>query len=352
MNNPDHELMSNVPCIMSNNFSYVRNPGGVADVAENLSACLQEIVPNFSETSPRNSRATAATLRRFASEVLLEAQYWRRDAILFFPNYFALPLPGSRTRDVVLVHDLQFKSYPEFHSPLRRAILEFAHRVARRRAAGVVFISRTTEADFLKHYGAPHLYKTILNPVDVQGAKSTSSRREIESPYAIANFHSYPHKNVRKVFELFNQVSRSFPELKLVVTGNHREAETILQGAGTPEESVVFTGFIEKERVLNLSRHAEFFMSASLFEGFNMSAAEAAKLRRPVLLSDIPVHRELFSDYAHLFDLGSPALDLPRFRAYLDSFPSRPAWTFAEDTEPSAVAKQYRDFFLEIARAR
>lgn len=339
-----------IPCIMSHNFTYVANPGGVADVAQNLSACLQKTIPSFSEVFPPRDRTTAATFRRFASEVLLEAKNWKRETILFFPNYFALPLPGSKTLDVVLVHDLQFKTYPEFHSTPKRAILEISHRIARRHAAGVVFISQTTEADFIKHYGAPRKYATIFNPIDVRISDPLASP-EIEPPYAIANFHSYPHKNVRKVFELFAQLQNVWPELKLVVTGNHRGVENVVSELGIPRSSVIVTGFIEKGRVLRLAGAAEFFVSASLFEGFNMSAAEAAKLHRPLLLSDIPVHRELFTDYAYIVDPHTANLDTDQFREYLCNFSARPKWKLAKLTDPDEVARRYREFFDEIVRA-
>jgi glycosyltransferase involved in cell wall biosynthesis len=46
-------------------------------------------------------------------------------------------------------------------------------------------------------------------------------------------------------------------------------------------------------------------ISASLYEGFNLPPLEAQSLGVPVILSDIPVHREIYGDSALYFNLDS-----------------------------------------------
>lgn len=338
------------PIIMSHNYAYVANPGGVADVANNLADAFRRNISDFEEALPSSAHTRSRTLRRFSEEIVLEMRHYREDAILFFPNYFTAPLPGSSTRNVVLVHDLQHRSYPQFHSRAKRLLLESSLRIARSRAAGIVFISESTKRDFLRYFGEPRKYCVILNPVAVETSPIDQAiLTAIDSqPYAIANFHSYPHKNIEKALLFFKEIKRQVPELKLVLTGRHASMNDLLQRSGLPEQSVVSTGFIPKRMVLELVANAEFFISLSLFEGFNMAAAEAAKLGRPLLLSNIEVHRELFGNYAYLANPNSTEPAVDDFRNYLSNFASKGKWEFANVTEPDVVAERYVRFFDEV----
>jgi glycosyltransferase involved in cell wall biosynthesis len=58
--------------------------------------------------------------------------------------------------------------------------------------------------------------------------------------------------------------------------------------------------------MVKMLESADFYISASLNEGFNLPAAEAALMQKKLLLSDIPVHRELYSDNALYFDPLEP----------------------------------------------
>lgn len=337
--------------IMSHNYAYVSNPGGVADVAQNLSEAFKNYLPSFHEVFPSKSRSKARTFHRFASEITLELRHWREDVVLIFPNYFAFPLPGSSTRDIVVVHDLQYRSFPQFHSLPKRLLLETSHRLAKSRAAGIVFISKATENDFSRFFGLPRKHRVILNPVTVRDLRAidVSLARAIgSSPYAIANFHHYPHKNIEKLLSFFRQIRLQCPELKLVLTGRHSQIGSLLRQFGLDDGSVVVSGFLPKNMVLQLVAGAAFFISLSLFEGFNMAAAEAAKLGRPLLLSDIAVHRELFDDFAFFVDPHTTEFPVNRFNEYLRVPRSKGDWKFSDATEPEAVAAQYADFFDEV----
>ncbi|MCA1364609.1 glycosyltransferase [Bradyrhizobium sp. IC3069] len=339
------------PVIMSHNFAYTKNPGGVADVAHNLSEAFRAGLPHFSEAFPSTSHPNAKVLRRFSEEISLELKHFRKDVILFFPNYFTLPLPGSSTRNVVLVHDLQYRAYPHFHSAPKRLLLECSYRIARRRAAGIVFISQSTQTDFVRVFGEPACHKVIFNPVIVDRSPVDSAIKKAigSSPYAIANFHSYPHKNIDKAFAMFSQMRRRIPDLKLVLTGRHSQIDPLLRSHGLSKEVIISTGFIPKRMVLQLVADAELFISLSLFEGFNMAAAEAAKLGRPLILSDIPVHRELFRNYALLVDPDVAHFPWEQFQAYLSDFKLKPRWEFFEATEPEVVARNYKHFFEKVS---
>ena len=85
------------------------------------------------------------------------------------------------------------------------------------------------------------------------------------------------------------------------------------------ENRIEFTGLISRERVFEYLLDADLFISASWGEGLPVSVLEAMACGRPVVLSDIPPHREIAEgvDFIPLIrpdDLAGFAREIQRFR--------------------------------------
>ena len=72
------------------------------------------------------------------------------------------------------------------------------------------------------------------------------------------------------------------------------------------EKNFIFLGVIPYADVLGLMRTAVALINPSLLEGWSTTVEEAKSLGIPLILSDIPVHREQASITAHFFDARSP----------------------------------------------
>lgn len=345
--------MNSPKIIFSMYFSYVAHSGGVIDVARNVIAGLQRRAPDsytVKEPSRSVSNNRLRTLMRFLADIWIGFRYWRQPVTLLFPNYFCLPLPGARSRTVVVVHDIMFKHYPAYVGRAKRLILDVSYRIVQRSADGVIFISRDSEADFIRTYGAPKKFATIYNPVVLKGASADTVRTvgPVGEPYVIANFHYYPHKNLEGLLSLFDAIHAEWPELRLVFTGNKPPQFDSLISGCKGRTQIQHLGFLPKEQVMALIRDASCFMSMSRFEGFNMSAAEAALLGKPLILSDLPVHRELFQDCARFVPLDQGSVDIADLVHFVKRFsPQVPS--FAEAVKPEVAAQHYLDFINEVA---
>jgi glycosyltransferase involved in cell wall biosynthesis len=337
---------------VSLNFMYNEGSGGVLDVAQNLCRSFSELSGRditFIKPNPKIS-GKLRRLMRFISEILIfrHVSPSDRPAVILYPNYFFVPFFKRNIKHVVVVHDLQAVIYPRHMSVLRRTWLDLQYKLIKAFADGVVFISKSTRDDFFARYGRPKNHAVIYNPVMVDKFQKVAPGESIQRPYAIANFHFYPHKNIARMLYVFAVIKQSDPALKLVMTG-------AMPPLGTPEhallqsEGVMHLGYLAKEKVNELINTAEFFISMSEFEGFNMSAAECAVLGKPLILSDIPAHRELFDGWAFLVDLKEACLSGPTLKSYLESFDRSREWVYSEATEPSNAAREYLNFLESVA---
>ena len=338
--------------VVSLNFTHVARAGGVIDFGLNLVQAMKAVASrNVTVVTPRRRKGRIAqVLLRYVSELVLEVRYWRHPAVALFPNYFIFPLPGSKLRRVVVVHDLQFKHFPQHTGLIKRLILNLSYRVVQKFADGVVFISCATRDDFLQRYGAPRRHAVIYNPVTIDFTSESSIPRAY--PYVIANSHSYHHKNHARLIEYYQALRAEWPELRLILTG-HKPRNFVETDVSELESSgIEHVGFIPKDEVIELLKGAQFFMSLSGFEGFNMSAAEAVLAGRPIVLSDIPVHREIFSDVALLVDAGSKIIPVQEILFYVRSRPKVDQhWRIKNNVKPEFAAAKYIELMTSVMPA-
>jgi glycosyltransferase involved in cell wall biosynthesis len=343
--------------------------GGVLNVSEvllrNMRLSRDDRIEAVSERHPRvYALAQRLRMSRFLLDTLLynfhclRMLFTEERVFSVFPNYF-LPfaLFGQNRDSIVIVHDLQYKAYPQYFSRAKRLFLDWSLWRAARSAADVVFISRSSKTDFERHFGRCEHSTVIFNPVD---APRAPARAPAPAPapaaagapgavgavprerYLIAAYHYYPHKNFGGILALFERMRRAGLVDFLDITGNGAADVERMVAALAPEVRgfVRHRGLVSREELIRLYMGATAFISLSTFEGFNLSAAEAATLGVPLLLSDIPVHRELFAGYG--FFVGSASSDPYRLAKYLARHErTQPAWSLAATCAPAAVAGRY-----------
>jgi glycosyltransferase involved in cell wall biosynthesis len=126
-------------------------------------------------------------------------------------------------------------------------------------------------------------------------------------------------KNPLLILRTFRAISAPKTRLRFIGTGPLYDAILEAGRAAGLEQRVELTGLIPREEVYRALNAADLYVSASRCEGLPVAALEAMTCRRPVLLSDIPPHREI-ADGADFIPLVPPddaegfARELKRFR--------------------------------------
>lgn len=120
---------------------------------------------------------------------------------------------------------------------------------------------------------------------------------------------AFPHKNLFGLIKGFEQLHKTHPDLKLVITGKIEKHydELMAWARQRPiHDHIIFTGFVSNAELKWEFENCEAYVFASLSEGFGLPPLEAMAHKAPVVSSNASCMPEVYGDAAHYFDPRSP----------------------------------------------
>lgn len=273
----------------------------------------------------RRSAVRAAEGARPPHELLELAVLARRarlDAVLFPSVYSWFPTPGVPS--VVGVHDAIAATLPELTLPSRRARVLWAakERWAIRSCARLFTVSAAARVVLAERWGVPvgtiavvpEAPAPCFSPVgaDVARAALAGVGLEVGEPFLAFAGGVSPHK---RIDVLLDALERAPGLPRLVVVGD-LEDRTFLSASGDVTHRaaapglagrVLLPGHVSDATLAALFTHATAVVLPSRAEGFGLPAVEAAACGAPLVLSDIPAHRETLDGAARFVPVGDAA---------------------------------------------
>lgn len=141
------------------------------------------------------------------------------------------------------------------------------------------------------------------------------------------------------VLKAFRRCSAQEKKLTFIGEGLLRDQLNSQITGSRLEDSVTITGVIPREKVYEYLARADLFVSASSVEGLPLAVLEAMISSCPVILSDIPSHREIADgvDFIPLVKVG----DIAGFTREIDRFQSM------SSEQRTAIGKKCRKLAVE-----
>jgi len=227
-----------------------------------------------------------------------------------------IPLRTTK-RTVLTIHDLQYRTFPEYVHPLKRAYLAASMPRSARRATVIAVPSEYVRGTVIDAYGvAPERVVVVPHGMEPTLGDAATPEPELRAKYhlgagpvVVLPAMTHPHKGHRFLLRVMAQ-HWTDPDLRLAFVGGSGSAESDVMatvaelGLG---ERVVRTGRVPANDRDGLLRMATAMAFPSEYEGFGAPVIEAMTLGAPVICSNRTCLPEVAGDAAIVLPLATDA---------------------------------------------
>ena len=228
--------------------------------------------------------------------------------------YYIMPFFGlARYTPIALtVYDLIPLVLPQYWSSRNRLIFRVANRLALRAARQVMTLSESARRDLQRFFGmradrvrvTPGAADAHFQPATAVAIASLRDRYPLKTPYVLYVGINKPPKNLVRLVEAFARIATRV-EHDCVIAGawDERYPEAKQRAVDLQvDQRVHFLGPIADADLPALYSAADWFITASLYEGFGLPALEALACGTPVLCSNTSSLPEVVGECGLLFD--------------------------------------------------
>jgi len=229
---------------------------------------------------------------------------------VFYSPVTAFPLNGV-SRRIVTIHDFAWHEVPESYSALDRFRQRRWVALAARCADRIVTVSESTRQRLLSLFPLA-AGKTVVIPPGVDDrCFEETPRRELErvrarygldGRYIFTLASAHPRKNLLRLIEAYELLREQTPERTLLLVagrGGSDSTKVLSKVNGSRfARDILLAGYVPQEDLLPLHTGADLLVFPSRSEGFGIPVLEAMACGTPVLVSDLPVFREVCGETA------------------------------------------------------
>jgi glycosyltransferase involved in cell wall biosynthesis len=208
------------------------------------------------------------------------------------------------------IHDVSYKANPQFFDNFYGFLSRTWHKTNYwficKFSKKIITVSEFSKSEIMKYYKVkperifviPDAWQHIAN-ADCSNANKS---------YFFAMSSVAKNKNFKWILE----VAKRNSNLKFKIAGSLNPKRFGENFNFSKFPNVEFLGYVSDERAKTLMQNAIAFLFPSLYEGFGLPPLEALAMKTPVIISDIPVHREVYGDSAHYIDPHKYDADLEK----------------------------------------
>lgn len=202
----------------------------------------------------------------------------------------------GRTNQIITILDLIPLRFPSQH---RSQYYYFKYLLPKimRNSLAVFTISESVKSEIAEYYKFP-LEKIYVVPCGLDHEKYCACKTAYvgEKPYLLVVGAAYYHKNIQELLQHHQLWAQKY-NVKIVGSrGSYREFLQKTVEQLNLQKSVEFTGYLSDAELVRTMRECEALVYPSLCEGFGMPPLEVMACGRPVIISNLPVHKEICAD--------------------------------------------------------
>jgi len=186
--------------------------------------------------------------------------------------------------------------------------LKIAMSLCRKKISKVITVSKTGIEQLKKETGFIGA-EVVYNGVDTKNYHpGLGTRYKKGNPQLLFVGNLYPKKNVGILVDAMTEITKIYPDAHLQVVGYGEEFQRLQNKVKQKrlEDKVELLGRISEEDLRLRYSSCDMYISASAWELHNVPSMELLACGKPLILSDIPAHREILksSNVGLTFDIS------------------------------------------------
>ena len=235
----------------------------------------------------------------------------------YFTPFFNVP-NGIKIPVYTAIHDIVFPDIPELLSKTGLAARMWFFKRAYNKSKKIFTVSQFSKSRIEYHLGTSKPVIVTLNAIQqiyLDYHEKLKNIQKKETIVFIGNIKK--HKGLIYLLDAFHLARKEGLPHKLIIIGSKENFRTSDMNIMNKIESidadaVSFTGFISDDTLIEHLASASLLVQPSLYEGFCLPPLEALVLGTNVLLSDIPVLKEIYADFPVSFFHAGDSNDLKK----------------------------------------
>ncbi len=252
------------------------------------------------------------------------SHFWEQCVLPFFfigkKDYVVLSFTGLGSilirRKMMTVHDLAFLKNPSWYSRAYYWYYRLMTPLAVKTSQHILTVSEFSKSEILRFYPflKPERISVVYNAIDLQLFKPSAISQQPSVPFVLCVSSIDPRKNFARLIE----ACQGLTDAKLYIVGKNNRVFSQQKELDTTSGNIHFLGKVSDDELVRLYNQAACFVFPSLYEGFGLPPLEAMACGCPVLVSDIPVEREVCGDAAQYFNPLDPNDILHTIKQFLN----------------------------------
>jgi glycosyltransferase involved in cell wall biosynthesis len=175
-------------------------------------------------------------------------------------------------------------------------------------------------------------FASSLPAIDLSVSEEVLKKYKVDGKYFMSPNQFWEHKNQSVVLDAINVLKNDNPSLKfkMLFTGSLE----VNRGKGFYinvlrkkieeygiEDYLLFLGVLKREEQIILMKNSLALIQPSLYEGWSTLVEEAKALNHPIILSELPVHKEQINENVSFFDPLNPVELASKISDFLETAP-------------------------------
>lgn len=259
-------------------------------------------------------------------------------------NLFPIKLVNPYGKIVVTIHDMFPLYMPENYGKIYPHYFRYGIQNTLKYTDGIIYNSEETKRITEKYF--PRAEKKISDVLYIPIEQC------VNTPISDENYMLYignleKRKGTDILLKAFERYRAAGGEKRLVLAGKVREEDikTLIDEISQKTKAVEYKGYISEQEKDALLAKCSCFVFPSRAEGFGIPIVEAMYYKKPIIVSDLSIFREIVGDVVYTFDLNDWEKALPKLMKENHGLKIAEYEAVCERYKPETLANRLLEYF-------